>query len=64
MVDEMKFEDNDDKWQLWKTDHDAYNTWFEQKSGVSADPKKVAIASSKAQNAAPGANPTISGGDD
>jgi pyruvate ferredoxin oxidoreductase delta subunit len=64
MVDEMKFEDNDDKWQLWKTDHDAYNRWFEQKSGVSADPKKVAVASSAAENAAPGANPTISGGDD
>jgi pyruvate ferredoxin oxidoreductase delta subunit len=64
MVDEMKFEDNDDKWQLWKKDHDGYNTWFEQKSGVSADPKKVAVASSKAENAAPGANPTTAGGED
>ena len=44
MVDELKFEDNDDKWQLWKTDHDAYNTWFEQKSGVSADPKSAAVS--------------------
>ena len=33
IVDEMKFEDNDDKWQMWKTDHAGYNTWFEQKSG-------------------------------
>ena len=41
MVDELKFEDNDDKWQLWKTDHDAYNRWFERTSGVSADPKTV-----------------------
>jgi len=55
MVDEMKFEDNDDKWQLWKTDHAGYNTWFEQKSGVSADPKRAAVA---------GANPTTGGGDD
>ncbi|HEX9496542.1 MAG TPA: 4Fe-4S dicluster-binding protein [Candidatus Limnocylindria bacterium] len=64
MVDEMKFEDNDDKWQMWKTDHAGYNTWFEQKSGVSADPKKAAVASSKAENAAPGANPTTAGGED
>ncbi|HEY8807830.1 MAG TPA: 4Fe-4S dicluster-binding protein [Candidatus Limnocylindria bacterium] len=64
MVDEMKFEDNDDKWQLWKTDHDAYNRWFEEKSGVSADPKKVSATSSAAGNAAPGANSTMSGGDD
>jgi pyruvate ferredoxin oxidoreductase delta subunit len=64
MVDELKFEDNDDKWQMWKTDHDAYNRWFEQKSGVSADPKKVALASSRAENAAPGANPTTAGGED
>ena len=56
MVDEMKFEDNDDKWQMWKTDHAGYNTWFEQKSGVSADPKRAAVA--------PGANPTTAGGDD
>ena len=64
MVDELKFEDNDDKWQLWKTDHDAYNRWFEQKSGVSADPKTVAIGSRSAKNAAPGANPTTAGGED
>jgi len=64
MVDEMKFEDNDDKWQLWKTDHAGYNTWFEQKSGVSADPKRAAAASTGTGNAAPGANPTMSGGDD
>ena len=55
MVDEMQFEDNDDKWQLWKKDHAAYNTWFEQKSGVSADPKRAAVA---------GANPTTAGGED
>ncbi|HLZ48125.1 MAG TPA: 4Fe-4S dicluster-binding protein [Candidatus Limnocylindria bacterium] len=64
MVDELKFEDNDDKWQLWKTDHAAYNAWFEAKSGVSADPKRLAVASSKAENAAPGANPTTAGGED
>ncbi len=50
MVDELKFEDNADKWQLWKTDHAAYNTWFEDKTGLPADPKAAA---------APGA-----GGDD
>ena len=55
MVDEMKFEDNDDKWQLWKKDHAGYNAWFEEKSGVSADPKRAAVA---------GANPTTSGGED
>src|SRR5688572_17397738 len=38
MVDEMKFEDNDLKWLQWKNDHDGYNAWFEQKSGVSATP--------------------------
>jgi hypothetical protein len=38
MVDELKFEDNDDKWQFWKKDHDGYNKWFEEKSGVSANP--------------------------
>jgi len=64
MVDELKFEDNDDKWQLWKTDHDAYNRWFEEKSGVSADPKKVAVAPGRPQSAAPGANPTTAGGED
>ena len=65
MVDELKFEDNKDKWQLWKTDHDAYNKWFEQKSGVPADPKRVAHASTAAENANPAANPTTStGGDD
>jgi hypothetical protein len=64
MVDELKFEDNDDKWQLWKTDHDAYNQWFEQKSGVSADPKKVAVTTGRQGNAAPGANPTTAGGED
>ena len=64
MVDEMKFEDNDDKWQLWKKDHAGYNTWFEEKSGVSADPKRAAVASKATENAAPGANPTMSGGDE
>ena len=56
MVDEMKFEDNDDKWQLWKKDHAGYNAWFEQKSGVSADPKRAAVA--------PAANPANAGGED
>jgi len=64
MVDELKFDDNDDKWQLWKTDHDAYNRWFEEKSGVSADPKKVAVTAGRPENAAPGANPTTAGGED
>lgn len=38
MVDEMKFENNDLKWLQWKNDHDGYNAWFEEKSGVSAAP--------------------------
>jgi len=42
MVDELKFTDNKDKWQLWKQDRPAYNKWFEQMSGVSADPKAAA----------------------
>ncbi|MGH2449697.1 MAG: 4Fe-4S dicluster-binding protein [Candidatus Limnocylindria bacterium] len=57
MVDELKFEDNKDKWQLWKQDRPAYNAWFEQKSGVSADPK-----SSKAAAGASG--PAAGGGDE
>src|SRR5438067_741244 len=64
MVDELKFTDNVDKWQLWKQDRPTYNAWFEDKSGVSADPKKLAVASSKRDNAAPGANPTTAGGED
>src|SRR5258706_1950284 len=68
MVDEMKFEDNDDKWQLWKKDHAGYNAWFEDKSGVSADPKKGATGSVP-PNANPAANPasnptTSAGGDE
>jgi pyruvate ferredoxin oxidoreductase delta subunit len=64
MVDELKFEDNVDKWQFWKKDHAGYNKWFEDKSGVSADPKKL-VASSPTTNANPGANPTTAtGGDD
>jgi len=38
MVDELKFTDNQDKWQLWKQDKPAYNAWFEKMSGVSAAP--------------------------
>src|SRR5438445_394534 len=66
MVDELKFEDNVDKWQFWKTDHAAYNRWFEEKSGVPADPKAQAAAHTPltASNANPSANPTASGGDD
>jgi len=67
MVDEMKFEDNDDKWQFWKKDHDGYNNWFETKSGVSADPKVRTPAARQegSGNANPSANPTsASGGDD
>src|SRR2546427_5193509 len=66
MVDELRFEDNVDKWQLWKTDHAAYNRWFEEKSGVPADPKAQAAAHTPltASNANPSANPTASGGDD
>ena len=67
MVDELKFTDNVDKWQLWKKDRPAYNTWFESMSGVSADPKKAnlaANAASSAANANPAANPTTSAGGD
>ncbi len=64
MVDELRFDDNKDKWQLWKTDHDAYNAWFEDKSGVSADPKSARLAAAGSGNAAPGANPTTAGGED
>ncbi|HEY8787067.1 MAG TPA: 4Fe-4S dicluster-binding protein [Candidatus Limnocylindria bacterium] len=67
MVDELKFEDNDDKWQFWKKDHDGYNKWFETKSGVSADPKVRTPAARQegSGNANPSANPTsASGGDD
>lgn len=64
MVDELNFTDNVDKWQLWKQDRPTYNTWFEQMSGVSADPKK-GVAGGAASNANPAANPTTSaGGDD
>ena len=44
MVDELKFEDNKDKWQLWEKDRPAYNAWFEKTSGVSADPKTAKAA--------------------
>ena len=67
MVDELRFEDNEDKWQFWKKDHDGYNKWFEAKSGVSADPKVRTPAARQegAGNANPAANPTsASGGDD
>ncbi len=45
MVDELKFADNRDRWQDWKKDRGAYNTWFEKVSGVPADPKAAAPAS-------------------
>src|SRR5438034_7226665 len=67
MVDELKFEDNEDKWQFWKKDHDGYNKWFETKSGVSADPKVRTPAARQegSGNANPSANPTsATGGDD
>ena len=74
MVDELKFTDNVDKWQLWKTDKPAYNAWFESMSGVSADPKKGAPggartnlgsnAGNATSNANPAANPTTSTGGD
>ncbi len=63
MVDELKFTDNKDKWQLWKTDRPKYNAWFEDMSGVSADPKQGA-AGSVPPNANPAANPTTSAGGD
>ena len=80
MVDELKFTDNKDKWQLWKQDRPTYNAWFEDMSGVSADPKKgsagsvppnanpAANAASNAANpvanANPASNPTTSAGGD
>ena len=75
MVDEMKFSDNKDKWQMWKQDRPAYNAWFEDMSGVSADPKKGSAGSvppnaNPAANAAPSpgadpaSNPTTSAGGD
>ena len=57
MVDELKFTDNTDKWQLWKQDRATYNTWFEQMSGVSADPKAASKQSA-------GATSPATGGDD
>ena len=67
MVDELRFEDNEDKWQFWKKDRAGYNKWFEAKSGVSADPKVRTPAARQegSGNANPSANPTsASGGDD
>jgi pyruvate ferredoxin oxidoreductase delta subunit len=75
MVDELKFTDNKDKWQLWKQDRPKYNAWFEEMSGVSADPKKGSAGSvppnaNPAANAAtnpgadPAANPSTSAGGD
>ncbi|HKY52059.1 MAG TPA: 4Fe-4S dicluster-binding protein [Candidatus Limnocylindria bacterium] len=63
MVDELKFTDNTDKWQMWKQDRPAYNAWFEDMSGVSADPKKV-TAGAAPPNANPAANPPTSAGGD
>ena len=59
MVDELKFTDNVDKWQLWKKDRPAYNAWFESMSGVSADPKAAARPDHGNANPA-----TASGGDE
>jgi pyruvate ferredoxin oxidoreductase delta subunit len=67
MVDELRFEDNDDKWQFWKKDHDGYNKWFEEKSGVSANPhvRTPPARQEGSGNANPSANPTsATGGDD
>ena len=75
MVDELKFTDNKDKWELWKQDRPKYNAWFEEMSGVSADPKKGSAGSvppnaNPAANAAtnpgadPAANPSTSAGGD
>jgi pyruvate ferredoxin oxidoreductase delta subunit len=75
MVDELKFIDNKDKWELWKQDRPKYNAWFEEMSGVSADPKKGSAGSvppnaNPAANAAtnpgadPAANPSTSAGGD
>lgn len=63
MVDELKFTDNKDKWQLWKQDRPTYNAWFEDMAGVSADPKKGAVGSVP-PNANPAANPGTSAGGD
>jgi len=75
MVDELKFTDNKDKWQVWKQDRPKYNAWFEEMSGVSADPKKGAKGSvppnanpaanvTSATNADGASNPTTSAGGD
>jgi hypothetical protein len=56
MVDELRFTDNQDKWQLWKQNKPAYNAWFEKMSGVSAAPPPKAA---RATDAAP-----ASGGDE
>lgn len=63
MVDELKFTDNKDKWQLWKQDRPTYNAWFEDMAGVSADPKK-GTKGSVPPNANPAANPATSAGGD
>jgi pyruvate ferredoxin oxidoreductase delta subunit len=63
MVDELRFTDNKDKWQLWKQDRPTYNAWFEDMAGVSADPKKPAKGSVP-PNANPAANPGTSAGGD
>ena len=63
MVDELKFTDNKDKWELWKRDRPKYNAWFEDMSGVSADPKKGS-AGSVPPNANPAANAAANQGAD
>jgi 2-oxoacid:acceptor oxidoreductase delta subunit (pyruvate/2-ketoisovalerate family) len=65
MVDELRFEDNEDKWQLWKQDKEGYARWFETKSGVPYAPAKGATARGSEvarENANPAANPTAAGG--
>ncbi len=54
MVDELKFTDNEDKWQLWKKDRPAYNAWFEKMSGVSAAPKSARGAAAESAPASGG----------
>ena len=65
MVDELKFTDNVDKWQMWKQDKPAYNAWFEKMSGVSAAPPPKPTRATDVPTG-PGAPPPApaSGGDE
>ena len=64
MVDELKFTDNVDKWQLWKQDRPTYNKWFEQMSGVSADPKAARASTAVPTSATDAGASPASGGDE